>query len=90
MTTMASHSSSATLREATPRTSKTKISNALKTRAQSLINNKSIDARSRVVIRYGLATNDPLLAELVRRAEAGKHIIEERLVRRSRSVLTEN
>ena len=52
------------------------ISDALKRRAQSVINDKSIDASARAVIRYGLETNDPLLAELVRRADAGETIID--------------
>jgi len=50
------------------------ISAALKRRAQSVINNKSIDAESRALIRYGLEINDPWLAELVRRAGAGENV----------------
>jgi len=56
---------------------KTTISNALKRRAQSLLKNKSVDAQSRVVIRYALETNDPWLADLVRRTDAGEPIIDE-------------
>ncbi len=52
------------------------ISNALRRRAQAVIKDKSIDPQSRAVIRYGLETNDPLLAELVRRADAGETIID--------------
>ena len=52
------------------------ISNSLKQRAQSIINNKSIDAQSRAVIRYGLETNDPWLGELVRRVDAGEAITD--------------
>jgi hypothetical protein len=52
------------------------ISDALKRRAQSVINDKSIDAGARAVIRYGLEINDPWLAELVRRADAGETIID--------------
>jgi hypothetical protein len=48
------------------------ISDALKRRAQSVINNKSIDAETRAIIRYGLEINDPCLPELVRRVDAGK------------------
>ena len=70
---MASYSS-AIAREHTPHVSN--INNALKRRAQSVINNKSIDAQSRAVIRYGLETNDPWLAELVRRADAGESIVD--------------
>ncbi len=45
------------------------IMNALKRRAQAVLSDESIDAQSRAIIRYGLETNDPWLAELVRRAE---------------------
>lgn len=55
---------------------KNTISNALKRRAQTVMRNKSIDAGTRTVIRYGLETNDPWLAELVRRADAGETIID--------------
>jgi len=75
---MASHSS-ATVRE-TPhvtRTSRTNtIVNALKRRAQAVLNDKSIDAESRAIIRYALETNDPWLAELVRRADAGDDVFD--------------
>ena len=58
---MASHSS-ATVREQTPhvnRTTRTNtIINALKRRAQAVLNDKSIDAQSRAIIRYALETND--------------------------------
>ena len=56
--------------------SKKTISNALKRRAQAVIKDSSIDAQSRAIIRYGLETNDPWLAELVRRVDAGETIIE--------------
>ncbi len=76
---MASHSS-APAREETPhanRTSRTNtIINALKQRAQSLLNDRSIDAQSRAIIRYALEINDPWLSKLVRRAEAGETIVE--------------
>ena len=58
------------------RSRKTTISNALRRRAQSLIKDKSIDAQSRAIIRYGLAANDPLLTELVRRVDAGEPIFD--------------
>lgn len=74
---MASHSS-AGMREHTPhanRTTRTNtIINALKRRAQAVLNDKSIDPQSRAIIRYALEINDPWLAELVRRAEAGEPI----------------
>jgi hypothetical protein len=62
---------SARLREETPHTSDT-----LKRRAQAVINNKSIDAGTRAVIRYGLETNDPWLGDLVRRVDNGDTIID--------------
>lgn len=46
------------------------ISEALKQRAQSVIDDKSIDAETRALIRYALEINDPSLAELLRRADA--------------------
>jgi len=48
--------------------------NALKRRAQEVLNDKSIDPQSRAVIRYAMEINDPWLAELVRRAETGEAI----------------
>ena len=52
------------------------ISRAIKRRAQSVIKDKSIDAQSRAVLRYGLETNDPWLAELVRRVDAGESLLD--------------
>lgn len=73
---MARHSS-ATVRE-TPHANQTSrtntIINALKRRAQAVLNDTSIDAQSRAIVRYGLETNDPWLTELVRRADAGETI----------------
>lgn len=70
--------SSATVREETPHANRTTrtdtIINALKRRARAVLNDASIDSRSRAIIRYGLETNDPWLAELVRRADAGESI----------------
>jgi hypothetical protein len=40
------------------------------------LNDTSIDPQSRAVIRYALETNDPWLAKLVRRADAGESNIE--------------
>ena len=51
--------------------------NALKERAQAVVNERSIDAPSRAIIRYSLEINDPLLAELVRRADAGETLLDE-------------
>jgi hypothetical protein len=43
----------------------------------TVINDRSIDAGARAVIRYSLEINDPCLADLVRRVDAGKTIIDE-------------
>ena len=71
--------SSASVRE-TPHANRTTrtatIMNALKERAQAVLNDKSIDPQSRAIIRYALETNDPWLAKLVRRAEAGETIVD--------------
>lgn len=50
--------------------------NALKRRAQAVLNDESLDPQSRAIIRYGLETNDPWLAELVKRAEEGENFID--------------
>lgn len=52
------------------------IINTLKRRAQIVLNDKSIDAQSHAIIRYSLETNDPWLAELVCRADAGENITD--------------
>jgi hypothetical protein len=71
---------SATALEETPHANETSatttISDALKRRAQSVINDNSIDRRWRAVIRYALEINDPWLADLVRRADAREQIID--------------
>jgi len=75
---MANHSS-ATVRE-TPHTNQTSRTNtivdALKRRAQAVLNDTSIDPQSRAIIRYALEVNDPWLARLVRRADAGEAIVD--------------
>ena len=50
--------------------------NALTRRAQAVLNDRSIDPQTRAIIRYGLETNDPWLAELVKRADAGESIVD--------------
>lgn len=40
------------------------------------MNDKSIDPESRAIIRYALEINDPWLAELVRRVDAGQEIVD--------------
>jgi len=75
---MANHSS-ATTRE-TPhvnRKSRTiTIVNALKERAQAVLNDRSLDPQSRAILRHALETNDPWLARLVRQADAGESVCE--------------
>ena len=76
---MTLHSSATALTEtphATEATNTITISNALKRRAQAVINDTSIDPQWRAVIRYGLETNDPWLPDLVRRADAGERIFD--------------
>ena len=64
--------SSATALSETPH-----LSADIKRRAQSLINDKSIDAGTRTVLRYGLEIDDPSLADLVRCVDAGESIIDD-------------
>lgn len=52
------------------------VVNALKRRAQAVLNDKSIDPQSRAIIRYAMEINDPWLARLVRRAEAGEAMFD--------------
>lgn len=75
---MTSHSS-AGVREIPHATRKSRtntIVDALKRRAQAVLNDKSIDPQSRAIIRYALEINDPWLARLVRRAEAGEEMFD--------------
>jgi len=68
---------SATAQEETPHeTETTTISDALRRRAQSVINDKSIDLQWRTIIRFALELNDGWLSELVPRAEAGENILD--------------
>jgi hypothetical protein len=78
MTVMSTHVS-ASVREETPHeTERTQITinDALRRRAQLVMNDRSIDPQWRTIIRYALEISDPLLADLVRRAGAGERIIE--------------
>ena len=52
------------------------VSEALKRRAQSVINDSSIDPETRTIIRYALEINDPCLPELVRRVDAGETLVD--------------
>lgn len=66
---------SATLREETPHTTRTStIMNALAQRAESRINDPSLDPESRATLREALETHDPWLAKLVRYADADELI----------------
>ena len=71
---------SAAAREETPHVTKptrtTTIVNALKRRAQAVLNDRSIDPETRAIIRYALEINDPWLARLVRTAVAGESIVD--------------
>lgn len=71
---------SATVREEAPHanqiTKTATILNDLKQRAQAVVNDTSIDSQNRAIIRYAMEINDPWLAELVRRADAGENIFE--------------
>ena len=70
---------SASVRVETPHETETTqitISNSLRRRAQALINDTSIDPQWRNIVRYALEINDPLLADLVRRADARERIID--------------
>src|SRR5262245_58378630 len=71
--------SSASVRVETPHETETTqitISDALRRRAQAVINDSAIDPQWRAIIRYALEINDPLLADLVRRADADETIID--------------
>lgn len=73
------HDSSATVREIphvnqTTRTAT--ATNALKERAQAVLNDQTIDPESRAIIRYALETNDPWLADLVRLVDAGETVVD--------------
>src|ERR1041385_1848391 len=84
MKPMANHSS-ARVREHTPhsnRISRTNtIMNALIRRAQAVLNDESMDLQSRAIIRYAMERNDPWLARLVRRADAGEAVIDSLVIK---------
>jgi hypothetical protein len=75
MTIMSTNSSAIALE--TPHGTKSiTISDALKRRAQAVMNDRAIDPKWRAIIRYALETNDPWLADVVRHAEAGETIVD--------------
>jgi hypothetical protein len=70
---MANHSSATVRRETSHVNRKTRtntIMNALKERAQAILHDQPIDELSRAILRHALETNDPWLAEMVRRTDA--------------------
>ena len=75
---MPTHVSATALQE-TPHETETiqiTISDALRRRALSVINDRRTDPQWRSIVRYALETNDPWLADIVRRAGAGEKIID--------------
>lgn len=52
------------------------IAVAYRRRAESVINDRSIDPQTRAIVRYALETADPWLAELLRRVDAGERLID--------------
>src|SRR5689334_5862123 len=79
MKIMTSHISAIALAEAPHETETTTIitvSDATKRRAESVINDRTIDPQWRTIVRAALELNDPWLAELVTRAEAGEDIVD--------------
>ena len=75
---MTTHTSATALEEKPHVTETTAItiSDALRRRAQSVINDTSIDPQWRSIIRYALELNDPWLSDLVRRVETDENIID--------------
>jgi hypothetical protein len=69
---------SATVQETPHETETTQItiSDALRRRAQSVMNDRRTDPQWRSIISYALEINDPWLADIVRRAGAGEKIID--------------
>jgi hypothetical protein len=69
----------ATAQEETPhntQTTRTAVSDAIKHRAESVINDRTIDPQWRTIIRFALELNDPFVDELVSRAEAGENVTD--------------
>ena len=72
--------SSATAREHTPQSITNNRFNEniddVRQRAQDIVQDKSFDEDSRNLIRYALEIDDPVLPELVRRADAGESVVD--------------
>ena len=75
---MSTHVSATALEESPHETETTQIiiSDELRHRAQSVINDSSVDPQWRSIVRYALEINDPWLADIVRRAGEGERIID--------------
>ena len=75
---MSTHVSATALEETPHETESTTIpiSDALRRRAHSVINDRRTDPQWRTIVRYALEINDPWLADIVRRAGAGEEIID--------------
>src|SRR4030095_5994236 len=75
---MSTHVSATALEESPHETETTQItiSDALRRRAQSVINDRRTDPHWRSIVRYALEINDPWLADMVRRAGTGEKIID--------------
>jgi hypothetical protein len=75
---MTTHSSAIAHQDKPHETATTKITarDATKRRAESVINDTTIDSQWRTIIRFALELNDPFVGELVSRAEAGEDIVE--------------
>src|SRR4030095_8860429 len=75
---MSTHVSATALEETPHETETTQItiSDALRRRAQSVINDRRTDRQWRSIIRYALEMQAPFLPDLVRRAGAGERIFE--------------
>jgi len=52
------------------------IVNALKERAEAVLNDTTLDPQTRAIIRHALETNDPWLARLVQSADAGEDVFD--------------
>jgi hypothetical protein len=78
LTIMSTHVSATALQETLHETETTQITinDALRRRAQSVINDRRTDPQWRSIVRYALEINDPWLADIVRRAGAGEKIID--------------
>jgi hypothetical protein len=74
---MTTHTS-ATAPEETPHETETTttISDATKERAESVINDETVDPQWRTIIRGALELDDSWVAELVIRAEAGENVVD--------------